>query len=310
MKRGIFIGRFQPFHLGHLQIIHEMEEAKDLDEIIIGIGTAQCGHTPYNPFTSEEREQMIKRSLNLRKSYHIVKIEDINDYPMWVSYVESLTPKFDVIYAGNTIVRKLFKEKEYELRFIESPINVSGTQIRQSMITGEDWVNGVPKGTRDMIYEINGISRIKKINSDYLNVGVTTDMIIHHEDKGIIFIKRKNEPYKEMWALPGGFLEGGQESIEEAAIRETKEETSLDFKVEDIKLVGVYSQPGRDPRGPTISVAFYVNTDNEKAKAGDDALYVNYFLLNNIPKELAFDHKRIIEDYINLKKKNAQIKIR
>jgi len=168
MKRGIFIGRFQPFHKGHLYVVKEMDNADDLEEIIIGIGTAQTGYTSYNPFTEDEREMMIRKSLELKKHYDVVKINDLNDYPRWVPYVESLCPKFDVVYAGNTIVKELFEEKGYEVR---SPrkIHISATEIRQMMLVNGNWRDYIPQGTADVIEEIDGVKRLKEINFQKIN---------------------------------------------------------------------------------------------------------------------------------------------
>jgi nicotinamide-nucleotide adenylyltransferase len=295
MKRGIFIGRFQPLHIGHLSVIDDMNDAKDLDEIIIGIGTAQCSHTLYNPFSAEERREMIERSINISKPYTIINIPDINDFPKWVSHVESLAPKFDVIYSGNTIVKTLFEERGYEVRSGEFSHNISATEIRKMMIEGSSWGDYVPEGVREVIAEIRGVQRLRNIAARYMQPAVTADMIINYKDQGIVLIKRKDEPFKDCWALPGGHINTGLESIEETAVRETKEETSLDVKLNNINLLGVYSNPGRDPRGPYHSTAFYTKVESGIPIAADDALEVGIFKI--IPDKLAFDHKIILEDY-------------
>ena len=124
----------------------------------------------------------------------------------------------------------------------------------------------------------------------YKNPFPTVDIIIEMEG-GIILIKRKNPPYG--WALPGGFVDYG-ESLESAAIREAKEETSLD--VELISQLGAYSDPSRDPRHHTISVVFQARAKG-RAYAADDANEIGIFNLNTLPDDLAFDHDRILRDY-------------
>ncbi len=119
----------------------------------------------------------------------------------------------------------------------------------------------------------------------------TVDIIIELEDEGIVLIKRKNPPYG--WALPGGFVDYG-ESLESAAVREAKEETSLD--VELISQLGAYSEPGRDPRYHTISVVFMARARG-RPQAADDAEEVGVFFRTKLPGDLAFDHGRILEDY-------------
>ena len=122
----------------------------------------------------------------------------------------------------------------------------------------------------------------------------TVDIIIEMEGGGIVLIKRKNPPYG--WALPGGFVDYG-ESLESAAMREAKEETSL--KVDLQYQLGAYSDPERDPRHHTISVVFVAKTTGTP-KASDDATDIAVFHAHTIPKEMAFDHKKILQDYFNL----------
>ncbi len=119
---------------------------------------------------------------------------------------------------------------------------------------------------------------------------LTIDIIINIEGK-IVLIKRKNPPYG--WALPGGFVDY-EETVENAAIREAKEETSLDL--ENLKQFHVYSDPSRDPRGHNISVVFTAHGIGIP-KAADDAKEIELFSQNDLPKEIAFDHKKILSDY-------------
>lgn len=112
------------------------------------------------------------------------------------------------------------------------------------------------------------------------------------EDERIVLVKRKNPPFQGRWALPGGFVEYG-ETVEEAVRREVKEETGLDVRIE--KLVGVYSDPGRDPRGHTVSIVYFCRPVSGLMNAGSDAKEVKEFHLKELPA-LAFDHRKIIED--------------
>ena len=119
---------------------------------------------------------------------------------------------------------------------------------------------------------------------------LTVDALIIHKGK-IVLVKRRNPPFKDRFALPGGFVEIG-ETVEEAAVREAKEETGLDIEI--IKLLGVYSDPSRDPRGHTVSVCFLAKGSGN-LKAGSDAKDTGLFGLGEIP-ELAFDHNKIIKN--------------
>jgi len=130
----------------------------------------------------------------------------------------------------------------------------------------------------------------------YKNPFPTVDIIIEikREDGrlGIVLIKRKNPPYG--WALPGGFVDYG-ETLEEAAIREAKEETSLEIELRF--QLHTYSDPKRDPRQHTISTV-YVARAQGKPKARDDAQEISVFIPEEINFPLAFDHNRILADYL------------
>lgn len=129
----------------------------------------------------------------------------------------------------------------------------------------------------------------------YKNPIPTVDIIIEIESKGMVLIKRKNPPYG--WALPGGFVDYG-ESLEEAAVREAKEETDL-----DVRLIGqfhTYSDPKRDPRHHSISTV-YVAKANGVPQAKDDAIEIGIFNETNLPDAIAFDHHFILKDYFKSK---------
>jgi 8-oxo-dGTP diphosphatase len=110
--------------------------------------------------------------------------------------------------------------------------------------------------------------------------------------RGVVLVKRKNEPFRGRWALPGGFVDYG-EKVEDAALREAEEETGLKLKLRG--LVGIYSDPNRDPRGHMVSVCFSAQPVGGKMRAKSDAAEVRVF--KKIPwKELAFDHAKILKD--------------
>lgn len=133
--------------------------------------------------------------------------------------------------------------------------------------------------------------------ADYKIPSLTTDIFIFDDNFNFILIKRKNDPYKDCWALPGGFVEYG-ECVESAAIREAKEETSIDVELKD--LVNVYSKPDRDPRGHTITIAYTAKGDFSTGKADDDAADIGIFSLEKLDEiNIAFDHREIIEDCLN-----------
>jgi ADP-ribose pyrophosphatase YjhB (NUDIX family) len=125
---------------------------------------------------------------------------------------------------------------------------------------------------------------------EYRNPIPTVDVIIEATG-GVILIKRKNPPFG--WAIPGGFIDYG-ESAEQAAIRETKEETGLD--IVELTQFHTYSDPDRDPRHHTITVVFTARAHGTP-KASDDAADIGVFSRATIPEELAFDHRQILDDY-------------
>ena len=125
----------------------------------------------------------------------------------------------------------------------------------------------------------------------YKNPVPTVDTIIEVDSGGVILIKRKNPP--EGWAIPGGFVDYG-ETLEEAAVREAKEETNLD--VELVRQFHTYSDPNRDPRHHTISTV-YIAKAKGKPQARDDALALGIFTESDLPDEIAFDHRSILGDY-------------
>jgi ADP-ribose pyrophosphatase YjhB (NUDIX family) len=129
-----------------------------------------------------------------------------------------------------------------------------------------------------------------KSEKEYKNPLPTVDIIIE-TSSGIILIERKNPPYG--WALPGGFVEYG-ESLEEAAIREAKEETGLEIEL--VRQFHTYSEPGRDPRFHTITTVYIARAKGSPV-AGDDAKGVGIFTKDTLPKEIAFDHRDILMDY-------------
>jgi 8-oxo-dGTP diphosphatase len=128
------------------------------------------------------------------------------------------------------------------------------------------------------------------MNNEIKTPLLTVDIIIRYQD-GIVLIERKNPP--PGWALPGGFVDVG-ESLEDAAIREAKEETSLDVTL--IKQFHAYSKPGRDPRFHTVTMVFIANGKGT-LKGQDDARKAALFKAATLPTQIAFDHGQIIADY-------------
>ena len=164
----LYIGRFQPFHNGHLELIKSIKDK--YEEIIIGIGSSQYSHDKINPFTIEERRLMIEKTLNENKIYNyvIVEISDIHNYPKWVSHIESIIPDFDAVITNNPLITSLFQDKGY--RVIKTRLynrkDYSGAEIRRKIILDEEWEKSIPTPVYNIIKKIEGVKRIKKLSKN------------------------------------------------------------------------------------------------------------------------------------------------
>ena len=166
--RGILIGRMQPVHNGHMQVIKEI--LNQVDEIIIGIGSAQLSHEPKDPFTAGERIVMMNQALAEMgvdpSRYYIIPMQDINFNAIWVSHVKMITPPFSIVYSGNSLVKQLFSEEGFEVKQppLYDRLHLSGTEVRKRILEDGNWQELVPKATVDVINEINGIERMKNLS--------------------------------------------------------------------------------------------------------------------------------------------------
>ncbi|MDY6779903.1 MAG: nicotinamide-nucleotide adenylyltransferase [Halobacteria archaeon] len=165
--RGFYVGRFHPFHLGHMNVVEEIDD--EVDEIVIAVGSAQESHTVENPFTAGERISMITKAVEsapVESTSYVIPIEDINRNSLWVAHVESMCPPFDVVYSNNPLVVRLFREEGVDVRrnHLFERDKYSGTRIRQRMLDGDDWRHLVPDAVADFIDEIDGVERLRTLN--------------------------------------------------------------------------------------------------------------------------------------------------
>ena len=167
INRGLYVGRFQPFHLGHLDAIKEV--LSKVDEIVIVIGSAQYSHNIHNPFTAGERLVMVRRALeDAEVDYSrlwIVPVPDVHLHMLWVSALEGYTPRFNVVYSNEPLTRRLFMEAGYKvenIRFFQRKLYTS-TLVREKMLKGESWTSLVPKSVADFIDEIDGVNRLQDL---------------------------------------------------------------------------------------------------------------------------------------------------
>ena len=167
VNRGLYVGRFQPFHLGHLGAIKTA--LKEIDELVIVIGSAQYSHKMNNPFTAGERLVMIRHALveaKLNSSrLWIVPVPDVHLHMLWVSALEGYTPKFNIVFSNEPLTRRLFMESGYEVKnieFYDRKVYMS-TLIREKMLQGNSWMEFVPKSVADFINEIDGVNRLRDL---------------------------------------------------------------------------------------------------------------------------------------------------
>ncbi len=166
--RALFVGRFQPFHLGHLHAIKHI--LKKADELVILVGSAQYSHTLENPFTAGERVTMIRLAMNESKInpalYYIIPVPDVNVHKVWVAHVSSYTPRFDIVFTNEPLTSRLFKEAGFKLEgipFFDRDV-YSATEIRRRMLADENWMQLVPKTVARFITKIHGPDRIIELN--------------------------------------------------------------------------------------------------------------------------------------------------
>jgi len=163
--RGLYIGRFQPYHLGHQAVLERISE--EVDEIVIVIGSAQESHTTENPFTAGERMDMIYGALGeLRSRCYVIPLQDVKRNAVWISHLRSMVPGFDLVYTNNHLVLQLFSEAGIPVR--KPPLyqreSYSGTAIRRLMLEGEEWIDLVPATVARLIERVRGAERLANVS--------------------------------------------------------------------------------------------------------------------------------------------------
>ncbi len=163
--RALIIGRFQPFHLGHLHVVKEV--AGWADELIFGVAAATDSFQVENPFTAGERSEMIAVAMREAgiPSFRVVAIPDIHNHAIWAQYVVSMCPPFDVVVAHNPVTLELFRKEGHEVRAVEHfrRRSYSGTHVRAVMAEGGHWHDLVPASVADYIRSIDGDGRVRRM---------------------------------------------------------------------------------------------------------------------------------------------------
>ncbi|MBI2655624.1 nicotinamide-nucleotide adenylyltransferase [Candidatus Woesearchaeota archaeon] len=163
MTTSLFIGRFQPFHKGHLHVAKSL--SKKYDKIIIGIGSSQEKNTKNNPFSYNERKAMVSKTLknNKIKNFKIYPIPDLYDDYKWTEHILKKLPKFDAAYSGNEWTIRCFRKHKIRAQKIRLVKEINSTKIREMMVENRDWRGLVPLEVADYIKRTSSIKRIEKL---------------------------------------------------------------------------------------------------------------------------------------------------
>ncbi|HAU39555.1 MAG: nicotinamide-nucleotide adenylyltransferase, nicotinamide-nucleotide adenylyltransferase [Candidatus Peregrinibacteria bacterium GW2011_GWF2_43_17] len=166
MTTSLFIGRFQPFHLGHLDGLKQALAKSD--RVIIGIGSAEENYTEDNPFTAGERFEMIEKTLSAesieREKYIIIPIRNIQNFSLWTSHVKLLCPTFQKLFTGSHIVKELFEKHAPDIQIVKLKMNlkISATEIRKKILAQDkSWQTMVPPAITKYLKEKKAFNRLK-----------------------------------------------------------------------------------------------------------------------------------------------------
>jgi len=326
----IYIGRFQPPHNGHFATIRKALE--QTEKLLLFIGSHEVCRSLRNPFTTEERIEMLKISLteDELKKITIIPIHDSNyNHVEWVKELKKLSTLHSPLSTSNVgIIGHKKDDTSYylnlfpEWKFLEMPLleaGLSSTQIRNKWLAGtltmqdkippevynylqnkanEEWA-------KNQMKEYGLVEKYKKewSSTPYPPIFVAGDALVICQEH-ILLIKRGDFPGKGLYAMAGGFLDS-TESIRHCAIRELIEETGIELEYEaldkSIKDHQVFDDPDREPRGRMISHTFFFDLQAQalpNIKAADDASEALWFPLKDLDKirtQLGGDHYKIIK---------------
>jgi len=160
---GLLIGRFQPFHLGHLEAIQFA--LSKVDKLWIGIGSSNKQSQKNNPFTLDERKEMILSSISdsISKQIQLFPIPDLDNHKEWIENIDSIVPKFDVVFTNDELTQSLYSKLGKNV--ISVPFkqreNLSGTNIRSKIKSDQNWQQFVPEGTKIVLKKIGANNRLK-----------------------------------------------------------------------------------------------------------------------------------------------------
>ena len=332
----IYIGRFQPVHTAHAEIIHRATQLAD--QLIIIVGSARQPRTYKNPFTSAERESMLKTTINLHAERGCAvriehNVDTIYNDQAWAVRVQAIVGKHTATHKRigiighdkdeSTFYLNMFPQWSREEVELIEPLNA--TDIRDLYFRPDvnmKFIQGVVPAT---VYQfLEGFTRSQEYQQvirerefvdvykrqfaglAYPPIFVTVDAVIVQSGH-VLMIKRRSEPGKNLWALPGGFVNANTDkSVRDAMIRELREETGI--KVPAPVLIGsiqwsrVFDAVGRSARGRTITHAFYMLLPDgplPKVKGMDDAIKAEWIPIAELDSSVCFeDHHEMIQTFL------------
>lgn len=330
----VFNGRFQPLHNGHVEVIRRAGELAE--KVIIIVGSSHQPRTFKNPFTFEERKNLLYKtcvdfvgSLIVEPNYDI-----LNDDCEWASNVEyivnGVTEKTDkiAIIGHRKDDSSFYLDMFPEWELIEVPLidRLSATPIRHlyfnpdnnpkyfSLVVPEPTIEFLSEFSTTEDYQtlVRELMFTEKYKSQYASLPypptfVTVDAVVYEDQSyRVLMIRRKDEPGKGLWALPGGFLDAnGDRCLEDAVLRELKEETNLNISNDDIYSSWVFDSIERSSRGRTITHAFFCVLSEEnlpEVSPGDDAAIAQWFPISEInPSDCFEDHYEIINHFLEIR---------
>lgn len=329
---AVFIGRFQPFHKGHEDIIKEA--LKRANKVMILVGSSFAPRSYRNPFTYAERIRMILDSFSYNDAARL-EINPLQDFAyndnQWVENIQYIVDKYPEDGSRIALIGHSKDQTSYYLKMfpqwdsINVPMinHVDATSIRQTYFSHVPiWHEFSPKGTKDFLDGFYQSAEYKDIVAEYDFVEnykrswsqapyaptfVTVDACVVQSGH-VLLVKRKARPGLNLWALPGGFI-NPNEKIKDAVIRELKEETGIKVPVPvlqgSIVTSRVFDDPHRSARGRTITHGFLFSLKSDRVlprvKGDDDASDAKWFPLSEITGEMMFeDHFFIIKNLMAL----------
>ena len=162
---GLLIGRFQPFHLGHLEALHFA--LSKVDKLWIGLGSSNKSIEKNNPFSAEERKEMILSSIDdsMKNKISVYFIPDLDNHVKWIEKIDTIVPKFDIIFSNDPLIDHLYSKRTIQITLIPflKRDTLSGTNIRNLIISDQEWENFVPEGTKNFLININVKERLKNL---------------------------------------------------------------------------------------------------------------------------------------------------